>query len=258
MLPVLDLDPVPEPAAAISAVAMLGDHPFQPHQAGVAEQVRADLALLEVARKMPSTRRARSRAFRRSTGCRRLFRAAERAFPSGQPCRRLVVRAFRGTLLKSLGYFSCWLSRPRSIPANERGDGGLASIISAATTDRHIDLLKASSPSPGFPSAMSVRQSPPGLDVEGWPRAQRSRYDQRMTNPILLALTLAMMMTGGALAEQRTFYNSSGKVVGRSSTNSSGTTTIYDSRGRVISRESTSGNRTTIYDAAGRLVGRWQ
>ena len=79
-----------------------------------------------------------------------------------------------------------------------------------------------------------------------------------MTNPILLALTLAMMMTGGALAEQRTFYNSSGKVVGRSSTNSSGTTTIYDSRGRVISRESTSGNRTTIYDAAGRLVGRWQ
>jgi hypothetical protein len=43
MLPVVDLDPVPEPAGA-----MLGDHALQAHQAGVAEQVRADLALLEV------------------------------------------------------------------------------------------------------------------------------------------------------------------------------------------------------------------
>jgi YD repeat-containing protein len=120
-------------------------------------------------------------------------------------------------------------------------------------------LLKASSPSPGFRPQCRSGNPPPGLDVEGWRRAQRSRYDQRMTNPILLAvLTLAMMMTGGALAEQRTFYDSSGKVVGRSSSNSSGTTTNYDSRGRVISRETTSRNRTTIYDAAGRLVGRWQ
>jgi YD repeat-containing protein len=30
----------------------------------------------------------------------------------------------------------------------------------------------------------------------------------------------------------------------------------YDSRGRVISRESTSGNTTTVYDAGGRNVGR--
>ena len=48
MLLVLDLDPVPEPAAAISALAMLGDHPSQSHQAGVAKQVRADLALREI------------------------------------------------------------------------------------------------------------------------------------------------------------------------------------------------------------------
>ena len=32
---------------------MLRDQPFQPHQAGVAEQVRADLALLEVAQEDP-------------------------------------------------------------------------------------------------------------------------------------------------------------------------------------------------------------
>ena len=38
---------------------MLRDQP--PHQAGVAEQVRADLALLESLRNMPSTRRAKSR-----------------------------------------------------------------------------------------------------------------------------------------------------------------------------------------------------
>ena len=48
MLPVLDLDPTIGPAAAIAALAMLGDHTLQPHQAGVPEQVRADLALLEV------------------------------------------------------------------------------------------------------------------------------------------------------------------------------------------------------------------
>ena len=42
---------------------MLRDQPLQPHQAGMPEQVRADLALLEVgARWMPSTRRASSRA----------------------------------------------------------------------------------------------------------------------------------------------------------------------------------------------------
>ena len=42
MLRVLDFDPVPEPsAAAVGALAMLGDHALQPHQAGMAEQVRA-------------------------------------------------------------------------------------------------------------------------------------------------------------------------------------------------------------------------
>jgi YD repeat-containing protein len=51
-------------------------------------------------------------------------------------------------------------------------------------------------------------------------------------------------------------YDSSGKVVVRSSTDSQGSTTNYHSRGKVISRESTSDNTTTIYDAGGRNVGR--
>ena len=81
-----------------------------------------------------------------------------------------------------------------------------------------------------------------------------------MTNPsikILLApLTLAMI-TSAASAEQRTLYDSRGNVVGRSSTDSSGTTTNYDASGRVVSRESTNGTTTTIYDAGGRNVRRY-
>jgi YD repeat-containing protein len=79
-----------------------------------------------------------------------------------------------------------------------------------------------------------------------------------MTNPIsiLLALLTLAVMTGAASAQQRALYDAGGKVVGRSATDSSGTVTSYDSRGRVITRESTSGNTTTIYDAGGRNVGR--
>jgi hypothetical protein len=54
-----------------------------------------------------------------------------------------------------------------------------------------------------------------------------------MTNPmtkILPALLSLAMMTGAASAQQRTFYDAGGKVVGRSATDSSGTTTNYDAR----------------------------
>jgi YD repeat-containing protein len=60
-----------------------------------------------------------------------------------------------------------------------------------------------------------------------------------------------------ASAQQRTFYDSRGNVVGRASTDSSGTVTNYDSSGRVITRETTSGNQTTMYDDRGRNVGRF-
>jgi YD repeat-containing protein len=84
-------------------------------------------------------------------------------------------------------------------------------------------------------------------------------HDHRMTNAmtkILLALLTLAMLTSAASAQQRTFYDASGKVVGRSATDSSGTVTNYDARGKVISRETTTGNTTTIYDAGGRNVGR--
>jgi YD repeat-containing protein len=74
---------------------------------------------------------------------------------------------------------------------------------------------------------------------------------------LVTAFTVLAVMTGAALAQQRTLYDASGRVVGRSSIDSSGTVTNYDARGRVISRETTSGNTTTVYDAGGRNVGRF-
>jgi YD repeat-containing protein len=73
-------------------------------------------------------------------------------------------------------------------------------------------------------------------------------------SPVLL-LVLAMM-TGPASAQQRTFYDARGSVVGRSATDSQGTTTNYDSRGRVISREAATSK--TIYDESGRVLGKRQ
>jgi YD repeat-containing protein len=75
-----------------------------------------------------------------------------------------------------------------------------------------------------------------------------------MTKTMIAALALAML-TGTASAQQRTIYDSRGKVVGRSSTDFSGTTTNYDARGRVITRETTSGNTTTVYDDRGATLG---
>jgi hypothetical protein len=49
----LIFDPVPEPVAAVGAVAVLGDQSLQPHQAGMAEQIRDDLALFNVAERDP-------------------------------------------------------------------------------------------------------------------------------------------------------------------------------------------------------------
>jgi len=73
---------------------------------------------------------------------------------------------------------------------------------------------------------------------------------------ISLALTLASLATE-APAQQRTYYDASGRVVGRAATDNQGTVTTYDSQGRVIGRQTTTGNTTTIYDASGRNVGRF-
>jgi len=72
---------------------------------------------------------------------------------------------------------------------------------------------------------------------------------------ILLALALALLATE-ASAQSRQYYDSSGKSLGRSSTDSQGTTTFYDAGGRITGRASKSGDTTTVYDDRGRNVGR--
>jgi YD repeat-containing protein len=61
---------------------------------------------------------------------------------------------------------------------------------------------------------------------------------------ILLALVLTVLVSQ-AHAQQRTFYDASGKVVGRASTDSQGTTKFYDASGKVVGQESKSGNTMT-------------
>jgi YD repeat-containing protein len=66
----------------------------------------------------------------------------------------------------------------------------------------------------------------------------------------LLAMTLLVQ------AQPRTFYDSAGRQVGRSTT-SGNTTQVYDAAGRVVARERTSGRETTVYGSAGRQIGRY-
>jgi len=69
-----------------------------------------------------------------------------------------------------------------------------------------------------------------------------------------LAIVL-MLLPLDVQAQSRTFYDGSGRVIGRERTGSNGSTTLYDSSGRVKGRTSTSGNTTTLYSADGRRIG---
>ncbi|MBO4221978.1 hypothetical protein [Bradyrhizobium neotropicale] len=73
---------------------------------------------------------------------------------------------------------------------------------------------------------------------------------------VLQTTLVILLLPTAALAQQRTYYDGAGRVVGRSATDSPGTTTFYDSGGRVSARSSTSGNMQTIYDPGGRVIGR--
>jgi YD repeat-containing protein len=74
---------------------------------------------------------------------------------------------------------------------------------------------------------------------------------------LIIMATAMVLLTSAAQSQGRTFYDGAGRVVGKSATESGGTTTFYDARGRASSRASTdSGGMTTIYDARGRSIGR--
>jgi YD repeat-containing protein len=55
-----------------------------------------------------------------------------------------------------------------------------------------------------------------------------------------LAVIIMMAWTLAAHADQRTFRDARGNVVGRASTDSQQTTTFYDARGNVVGREARS------------------
>ncbi len=76
-----------------------------------------------------------------------------------------------------------------------------------------------------------------------------------MTKTIIAALALAVLATD-ALAQSRTYYGADGRVSGRSTTDSGGTTTYYGADGRVTGRASTGSDGTvTFYGADGRKSG---
>jgi YD repeat-containing protein len=78
------------------------------------------------------------------------------------------------------------------------------------------------------------------------------------TKTLLALLTLAVLTTeASAQSQSRSFYDASGRNVGRSVTDNRGaSTTYYDAAGRMTGRSTTDGKTTTFYDAAGRNVGR--
>ena len=81
---------------------------------------------------------------------------------------------------------------------------------------------------------------------------------RRAPRTVLIAALALAALTGAAQAQQRAYYDASGKSLGRSTTDSQGTVTNYDARGQVISRAQTdSQGTTTVYNAAGRNVGRF-
>lgn len=74
----------------------------------------------------------------------------------------------------------------------------------------------------------------------------------------LITATILILATSHALGQttQRTFQDSMGRNVGRSSTDTHGNTTFYDAMGRNQGRAATDSNGTTrTYDNMGRSTG---
>ncbi|UZF93205.1 hypothetical protein [Bosea sp. NBC_00550] len=77
------------------------------------------------------------------------------------------------------------------------------------------------------------------------------------TTAIILGLTLAALAgDAGAQQSQQTFRDSSGRVTGRSTTDSQGNQTFYGPDGRTTGRASTDSQGTTTFrDSSGRVTG---
>ena len=93
-----------------------------------------------------------------------------------------------------------------------------------------------------------------GTDAYG-PTYRRSQLGvTKMTKTIVMAAVL--LIPTAAMAQQKTFYDASGRVIGTAAT-SGNQTTFRDDRGRTTGRSATdSQGTTTFYDASGRVQGR--
>ncbi len=77
-----------------------------------------------------------------------------------------------------------------------------------------------------------------------------------MITTFRIMLAAALLLPVAAMAQTSTYRDGQGRVVGTSSTDSTGTTTTRDAQGRVTGTERTdSTGTTTIRDAQGRVVG---
>ena len=108
------------------------------------------------------------------------------------------------------------------------------------------------------PCTQIVRRVPTGTSGEITGR-RAPRYDDRMTRPmtkIIAALHSSRWRPPHKRSSKRssTARRSRGR---RAMVDSQGTRTVYRPDGRVITRETTSGNTTTIYDAGGHNIGRF-
>lgn len=71
-----------------------------------------------------------------------------------------------------------------------------------------------------------------------------------------LVVVLAMLLSfAPAQAQQQTLYGADGRVIGRSVTDSQGTTTHYDAAGRRIGTTTTRDGTITVYGPDGRRTG---
>ena len=87
-------------------------------------------------------------------------------------------------------------------------------------------------------------------------RGLKCRRPHRMLfSAAVLLLSLLFPNPGHSQTTQQTFRDSSGREVGRSSTDTRGNVTYYDAMGRNTGRSVTNGNTTTTYDNMGRRTG---
>jgi YD repeat-containing protein len=93
-----------------------------------------------------------------------------------------------------------------------------------------------------------------GTDAYG-PTYRRSQLGvTKMTKTLVMAAVL--LIPTAAMAQQKTFYDASGRVIGTATT-SGNQTTFRDDRGRTTGRSATdTQGTTTFYDASGRVQGR--